>query len=117
MVTHGHQKARVQGLEFVEQKEMMHAGGEAMINESELEILFLDTAEDKTSLRSLKGKDLTDQIDKLKRAIEYMLRKMEKLGKYELSEFTATAGIELGAWIFKADGSISMKWTKPAPSG
>lgn len=88
----------------------MSAGGEIMIDESKLEIQFLDTKSGNLSV--LRGRDLTDQIDRLKTAIEYMLEKMEKLGHYQLSEFTATAGIELGAWIFKADGSISMKWTK-----
>jgi len=76
----------------------------------ELEILYVD--EKTKEIARLSGKDLTDQLDKLKRAIEYMLRKMQKLGDYELSEFTATAGVELGVWIFKADGSIQMKWTK-----
>ena len=85
-------------------------GGEIMSAEPELEVLYVDRTT-KTIAR-LSGKDLTDQIDKLKKALEYMLGKMQKLGDYKLSEFTATAGVELGVWIFKADGSIQMKWTK-----
>jgi hypothetical protein len=61
----------------------------------------------------IKGPDFSDQLDKLKSAIEYMLKKMEKLGDYELSEFTATAGVEAGFWVLKANGSIEMKWAKP----
>jgi hypothetical protein len=85
-------------------------GGEIMIAEPELEVLYVNQ-ETKTIAR-LKSRDLTDQLDKLKKALEYMLRKMQKLGDYELSEFTAKAGVELGVWIFKADGAIEMKWTK-----
>jgi len=77
----------------------------------ELEILYVD--EKTKEIAQLSGKDLTDQLDKLKRAIEYMLGKMQKLGAYELSEFTTTIGVELGVWIFKANGSIQMNWTKP----
>ncbi|MGD8544936.1 MAG: hypothetical protein PVH12_02070 [Candidatus Bathyarchaeota archaeon] len=76
----------------------------------ELEILYVD--EKTKEIAQLKSKDLTDQLDKLKRVIEYMLEKMQKIGVYELSEFTATAGVELGVWIFKAEGSVQMKWTK-----
>jgi len=67
----------------------------------------------KNQIASLKGRDFSDQLDKLKSAIEYMLKKMEKVGDYELFEITAKAGVELGIWVFKADGSIEMKWTKP----
>ena len=78
--------------------------------ESELEVLYVDEKAKKVG--RLSGKDLTVQLEKLKRALEYMLGKMQRLGDYELSEFTATAGVELGAWIFKADGAIQMKWEK-----
>ena len=82
-----------------------------MSSESKFEVTYLDT--ETNLLASIKGKDFADQLDKLKLAVEHMLRKMEKVGDYELSEITAKAGVELGAWIFKADGSIEMKWTKP----
>jgi hypothetical protein len=61
----------------------------------------------------LKGPDFSGQIDKLKSALESLLGKMEKFGSYELTDITAKVGIELGALIFKADGSIEMKWSKP----
>lgn len=78
--------------------------------ESSLEIKYIDS---KTKdLQTIKGKDLEDQIDKLKRVLEYALKKMQKLGDYELTEFAATAGIELGAWILKADGAVSFTWEK-----
>ena len=81
-----------------------------MSSEPHIELFYLNHLRNK--VLPLKGKDFTDQLDKLKRAIEYMLQKMQKLGDYELSEFTATAGVELGVWVFKTNGSIMMKWTK-----
>ena len=81
-----------------------------MSAESKLEVLYVD--EKTKTVERLSGKDLTDQLEKLKKALEYVLKKMQRLGDYELSEFTATAGVELGAWIFKADGAIQMKWKK-----
>ena len=81
-----------------------------MSAESKLEVLYVD--EKTKKVERLSGKDLTDQLEKLKKALEYVLRKMQRLGDYELSEFTATAGVELGAWIFKVDGAIQMKWEK-----
>jgi hypothetical protein len=82
-----------------------------MDSEPKFEITYLDNQTRR--LASVKGKDFADQLDKLKMAIEHMLQKMEKVGDYELSEITAKAGVELGVWIFKADGSIEMKWAKP----
>jgi len=82
-----------------------------MSSEPKFEIKYLDIKAMK--LASVKGIDFSDQIDKLKKAIQQLLEKMEKFGPYELSEITAKAGIELGALIFKADGSIEMKWEKP----
>jgi hypothetical protein len=79
--------------------------------ELELEVMYADLSLKAPAI--LKGRDLTDQLDKLKKALEYMLNKMQKLGGYELSEFTATAGVELGAWILTAKGSVEMKWEKP----
>lgn len=61
---------------------------------------------------TLRGRKLEDQIDKLKRVLEYVLKKMQKIGDYEVSEFTAFAGIELGVWVLKADGSVSITWEK-----
>lgn len=81
-----------------------------MSSESSLSIAYRDHLTNEMAL--LKGRDFSDQLDKLKSAIEYMLKKMEKLGDYELSEFTAKVGVEMGMWVFKADGSIEMKWTK-----
>jgi hypothetical protein len=81
-----------------------------MSSESTLSITYFDHLNNRMAL--LKGRDLTDQLDKLKSVIEYMLRKMEKIGDYELSEFSAKAGIEMGAWVLKANGSIEMKWKK-----
>jgi len=81
-----------------------------MNSEPRLEIMYVDPLKNQMAL--LKGRDFTDQLDKLKSAIEYMLKKMEKLGDYELSEFTAKAGVEMGAWVLKANGSIEMKWKK-----
>ena len=81
-----------------------------MSHESELEIKYLDS--NTKGLETIKGKDLEDQIDKLKRILEYALKKMQKLGDYELTEFTASAGIELGAWILKSDGAVSFQWKK-----
>jgi hypothetical protein len=86
------------------------AKGVTMSSERTLGIMYIDHLKNEMFL--LKGKDFTDQLDKLKSAIEYMLGKMAILGDYELSEFTAKAGVELGAWVLKADGSIEMKWTK-----
>ena len=79
--------------------------------EPKLEISYFDLETKK--LGTIKGEDLEKQIDKLKQVLEYALKKMQKLGNYELSEFTASAGVELGAWILKADGSVSFKWEKP----
>jgi hypothetical protein len=82
-----------------------------MDSEQKFEITYLDNQTKR--LASIKERDFADQLDKLKLAIERMLKKMEKIGDYELSEITAKAGVELGVWIFKADGSIEMKWAKP----
>jgi hypothetical protein len=38
-----------------------------------------------------------------------MLGKMQNFGDYELSEFTASLGVELGALVPKTDGSITIK--------
>lgn len=81
-----------------------------MSSEPVIGISYLN--EERNKILLLKGKDFDDQLDRLRRAIEYMLEKMQKLGDYELSEFTATVGVELGVWVFKANGSITMKWTK-----
>jgi len=82
-----------------------------MSSEAEFEIMYFDP--EKNQMARLKGRDFAEQLDKLKRAIEYMLGKMQKLGNYELSEFTAKAGVEAGIWVLKANGSIEMKWAKP----
>jgi hypothetical protein len=82
-----------------------------MSSKPKFEVMYLDSK--KNQILTIKGIDFSDQLDKLKQAIEHMLEKMETLGPYELSEITAKAGVELGVWIFKADGSIEMKWTKP----
>jgi hypothetical protein len=84
--------------------------GVAMRSEPKFEIMYVDPLKNRMAL--LKGRDFADQLDNLKSAIEYMLKKMEKLGDYELSEFTAKAGVEAGFWVLKANGSIEMKWTK-----
>ena len=76
----------------------------------EFEIQYLDSKTGR--LETLKGRDMTDQIRKIKRALEYMLEQMQKLGDYEVSEFTCSAGIEIGAWVLKANGSVSMTWKK-----
>lgn len=82
-----------------------------MNNEPELEIQYVDSV--RKALVTIKGDKLQDQIDKIKNVLEYSLKRMQKLGDYELTEFTASAGIELGAWILKADGGVSFKWEKP----
>lgn len=84
--------------------------GVIMSSESRLSITYHDHLQNRMAL--LQGRDFTDQLDKLKLAIEYMLKKMEKLGDYELSEFTAKAGVEMGVWVLKANGSIEMTWKK-----
>jgi hypothetical protein len=84
-----------------------------MSEEPKFEVMYLDT--EKNKIASLKGPDFSGQIDKLKSAIDHLLEKMEKFGPYQLSEITAKVGIELGALIFKADGSIELKWTIPKP--
>jgi hypothetical protein len=76
----------------------------------EFEVTYFDPEE--KAPKTLKGKDFEDQIDKLKRALEAVLKKMQKLGDYEINEFTAKVGIELGIFILKADGSISITWEK-----
>jgi hypothetical protein len=81
-----------------------------MSSESTLSITYHDHLTNRMAY--LKGRDFTDQLDKLKSAIEYMLKKMEKLGDYELSEFTAKAGVKAGFWVLEANGSIEMKWKK-----
>jgi hypothetical protein len=60
-----------------------------MSSEPTLGIMYVDHLKNQMAL--LKGRDFADQLDKLKSAIEYMLKKMERLGDYELSEFTAKA--------------------------
>jgi hypothetical protein len=77
----------------------------------DFEVKYLDS--ETKEIASLKGVDFAGQIDKLKSAIENLLGKMEKFGAYELTDITAKVGIELGVLIFKADGSIEMKWSKP----
>lgn len=84
--------------------------GVTMRSESTFELRYVNPLNNQMAL--LKGRDFADQLDKLKSAIEYMLKEMEKLGDYELSEFTAKAGVEAGFWVLKANGSIEMKWTK-----
>ena len=81
------------------------------MRESELEVKYFDDAT--RSIASIKGKDFTEELKKIKKAIEYILSEMQTIGTYELSEFTATAGVEASVWVLKANGSVSMKWTKP----
>ena len=45
--------------------------------ESKLEVLYVD--EKTKKVERLSGKDLTDQLEKLKKALEYMLGKMQNL--------------------------------------
>jgi hypothetical protein len=84
-----------------------------MRSKDQLEMMYFDSR--KNQILLLKGNDLTSQIDKLKKTVEHMLGKMQKFGDYELSEFTASLGVELGALVFKANGSIQMKWMKKSP--
>jgi len=76
----------------------------------EYELTYYD-AEEK-AIKSLKGADFENQIDKLKNALEQILKKMQNLGDYEISEFTATAGMKLSAWVLTADGSVTITWKK-----
>ena len=81
------------------------------MNETAFEIKYVDA--EKNLVSELKGADVVAQLEKLRLAISAMLQKMEKIGAYELSEFTATVGVEAGILIFKANGSIEMTWKKP----
>ena len=83
-----------------------------MGSKDQFEMMYFDSR--KNQILLLKGGELVGQLDKLKKAIESMLGKMQKFSDYELSEFTASLGVELGALVFKANGSIQMKWTKIA---
>lgn len=80
------------------------------MNETDFEIKYVDS--EKNMVAELKGKDFSDQLEKIKKAVNIVLQKMEKIGAYELREFTATAGIEAGILVFKATGEISMTWKK-----
>ena len=72
-----------------------------------LEISYIE----KNEARSLKGKDLENEIDKLVSALKYMLEKTKDIhGEYKLTEFTATAGLKLGVWILEANGGVTLKW-------
>ena len=82
-----------------------------MKSEPKFELTYFD--ECSNQIASIKGKDFAEQLEKLKKAIAYMLREMQTIGGYELSEFTATAGVEASVWVLKANGAIEMKWTKP----
>lgn len=79
-------------------------------NNEKLEIQYFDST--RKALVTIKADKFQDQIDKIKNVLEYALKKMQKLGNYELTEFTASAGIELGVWILKANGDVSFKWEK-----
>jgi hypothetical protein len=81
-----------------------------MSKEPKFELKYYDTQAKRA--RTIKGQDFANQFDKIKKAIEYMLGQMETLGHFELSEFTATAGLEANVFFLKADGSIEMKWTR-----
>ncbi len=82
-----------------------------MNSELDFEIAYV---EPKTHMiAEVKGVNIVAQLEKMKTAIKKMLQKMEKIGDYELSEFTVTVGIEAGILIFKTDGSIEMTWKKP----
>ena len=76
-----------------------------------LEIMYLN--KESMQIESMRGVDIEDQIDKIKQVLTYALNEMSQLGDYSLNEFTATIGIELGAWILTADGSIALTWKKP----
>lgn len=78
--------------------------------EPEFEIKYLDSGTG--TIETLKSKDMQEQIDKIKRVLEYVLKQMQVLGDYEISEFTASASIEAGAWILKANGAVSITWNK-----
>ena len=81
------------------------------MDEANLEIKYYDS--EKNVVSEARVRDIADQLDKIKKAIDLMLKKMENIGTYELSEFTATVGVEAGVVVFKATGEISMTWKKP----
>jgi hypothetical protein len=85
------------------------------MSENNFEVKYVDT--EKNVVAELKGKDIADQLEKIKKAINLMLKKMEKVGDYELTEFTATVGVEAGVVVFKATGEIAMTWKKPKSKG
>lgn len=60
----------------------------------------------------VKGKDLQKEMDKIKSLIDDILNRMKKIGDYELSEFTASFGIEAGIWVFTTKGGITFTWKK-----
>jgi hypothetical protein len=56
---------------------------------------------------------IEDQIDKLVNLLKYLLSKLKDISEdFQIEEFTARAGVELNAWILKADGGIEIKWER-----
>jgi len=84
-----------------------------MSSEKQIEFTYFDTSSGRNQLASIRQKDFDDQLEKLKKAVERVLARMQKLGKLELSEITAKAELSGGLPVFKATGSIEMKWTLP----
>jgi len=81
--------------------------------EPNFQITYYDRGRHRNRVALIKERDFDDQLDKLRKALDYMLGKMQKLGDYEISEFTAKAELQAGVPVLKATGSIEMKWTKP----
>lgn len=77
----------------------------------DIELNYIDRH--KMTSAQLRGKSLDDQIDKLVRALKRILEKMMDISDdFHITEFTAKAGVELGALILKADGGIEVKWER-----
>ena len=79
-----------------------------MSDESELEIKYYDSTSQK--LRIVKAKDIEDQLPKIKKVLEHVIKNMQTLGNYELTSFTASASITEDVWVLSATGEVSFTW-------
>lgn len=59
--------------------------------------------------------DLEEHLEKIGESLRLSLKKLENISGYELSEFTATIGVEGNIILLTAKGSVTLKWTKIKP--
>jgi hypothetical protein len=63
-------------------------------------------------VRKFGNPDLERQLEKIGESLRLPLKQLENISGYELSEFTATIGVEGSVILLTAKGSVTLKWTK-----